>query len=162
MTTGKLKYKHRKAIYLLIACDQQEDEVAEYLGVSTNTIKGWMKRPEFIEALEVKFQQLEKHDAKYRAKHNKQIVSAIIGEIQRRIAEGSSLKRMKFESLVKVLQAMTYETRLDSGEATSSKKIEHSIIDELSKRYSQANSAPEKAKPALRLVEPPIKETANG
>jgi len=155
----RLTYKQRKAIYLLIACEQSEEEVAEHLGITVGRLKGWQRKPSFAAKLEEKFKQLELIDSKYRVKQNKQILKAVYEELQRRIADGYSLRKMKFGDLSSLIRAFSHETRLDTpDDVTSKTKVEYHILDELSDRFENRKSF----YPELKLVELPSVKNKEG
>lgn len=162
MNKDRLKLKQRKAIYLLVACQQEIDSVAITLGVKPGTVRGWMKKPSFQAKLEEAMKRLEDHDAKKRrSTSNKMITDKIYEEVHRRVINGRDLKDISFLSLIRVMKEMNFETRLDAGEATDHTKKTHSL-DDLIARYKDSRSK-DYDKPELRLVQQPAKkEVANG
>jgi len=153
----RLSYKQRKAISLLVVGEQNEEEVAEYLGISKSTLRGWMKQEKFASLLEHRIQALENADSKYRTKMSKHVVNAVYEEIAKRIAEGQTLQRLSFMKLMSAVKMFSNETRIDSGEATSRSEVQHSLLEEISNRYKARESGK-----VLTLVKDEKEKVSNG
>ena len=150
----ELTFKQRKAIYLLISCNQDEEEVADYLGISLGTLRKWQKEKHFAEKLEQRFQELELVDSSFRKKQNQQLMKAVYEEIHKRVVTGAGFHKTNIKTLVNFIKTLSYELRLDtSGEYTAKNKTEH-VMDDIIDRYEK-NEVTRKTN--LRLIEPPTR-----
>jgi len=155
------KFKKRRAIYLLVACQQDEKNVARELCISNATLSKWMKEPEFIEEYEKSMQRLEKHDSEYRAKQNKIISNKMYEEIHRRIATTAELKELPLSTLINKVINLNHEIRVDTpGDVTSRGEVKHKheLMDTLMDKYNQYQENIKNNSGHLHLVELPEKK----
>jgi hypothetical protein len=160
-------FKKRRAIYLLVACQQDEKVAAREIGIKLKTLQKWMKEENFKEEYEKAMQRIEAFDAKYRAKQNKLLATKIYNELHRRVSCASELHELPVPSLIRIARELNQEVRIDTpGDVTSRGEVthKHQTQDELIAKYKEQENNSSNQKPPLRLVEPPEedKETANG
>lgn len=159
------RYKKRRGIYLLTACQKDVKAVARELNLKEGTIRRWLREPDFQEELEKSLQRLEKYDSKYRTKQNAVIATYITDEIHRRFATTRQLHDIPLSTLLSKLREINNEIRIDTpGDVTSRDHVEHKhdLMDKLVRRYKER--AQEEDEPHLKLVDLPDtdKEVSNG
>ena len=156
-----LKFKQRRAISLLTAYMQDEKIVADEVGVKLATLRKWMQQDHFKQQLEASMQRIEAYDARYRTAQNKSLATQLYDEAHRRVAMRKDIMALSFPALMKQIQAINHEVRIDTGEATGRSKVEHEHkhefdLDMLIQRFKD-NEAGD-IHPHLRLVESPAED----
>ena len=167
MSNEGLKYKFRRAIYLLVACDMSIPQVAEQMGVNERTLKRWMSNPQFSALVQKKYDEIEKQDSKkFRSMNIKLISERIYGEIQRRLTEPDAFDDMSLVGLLRTARDLNFEHRIDNNQPTTRTETLH-VLDSIMLRFANAIQRGDLAavvngpvlegqKPRLMLVEPPV------
>lgn len=161
----KIAWKKRRAIYLLAACQMDEETVAQDLGLKRATIMRWLRDPDFVNRLEGHLDSIEYHDSEWRAKQARQASGALYAELHRRVSDPKELRDIPLSTLVKTLKDVNFEARIDGGESTS-RSEEVFSLENLKERYEKSISSGYNVRD-LKLIEGPVtetvkKETENG
>lgn len=160
-------FKKRRAIYLLVACQQDVENVARELDIKKRTLQKWINDSEFAEEIEKSMSKIELYDSKTRLRHNSVVVNKIWDEIHKKLGTTKGISDLSVTSLLNMAKSINHEIRLDTpGDATSKSTHTHTheVMDDLMGRYKEHVSEHDQG--SLRLVEMPEKtkkkEVANG
>lgn len=135
-----VKYRQRIMIQYIVAGFTLE-EISEKIKVKVVCLKRWLRDPIVSHKLDLEVAKKVDWDASKRRKSNEYVLGNLHQTLADKIASGD-LEKMNPKNLMNFIVKFNDEVRTDTpGEYNSKVKHEISLIEDLSNRFKNANSA---------------------
>lgn len=134
-----LSVPQRRAIRLMVDKSRKISDIADKLDVGENTIRDWCTKPEFIRALNERIEQVDGVDANWRRERAKSVLSSLYEDLEAKINDIEKMKKIPVRTLVKAIQVLQHELRLDTdGEVTQ--KVGHFDLQQVQEKFKKSTT----------------------